>query len=273
MSRGRARTVASAGALALVAGLGVAYAGTATATPAPTTSAVTPKLSTTVAPGGNFDLSLWSLQLPIGSSGNPDTISPSQLEGASGFQDSYFYTNKSDGGMEFWDPENGVTTPNSSYARSELREMDSSGQQANWFPNGTTNTLSATVKVIKVPDHVCVGQIHLGSGGSTKPLLELYYYKNGNVVIGIEQTPVGGNQKPYTVANVPLGTKFSYSIGLSNNTISLSINGGTTQTWQMSSTFNGYGMYFKAGDYDQSSGSSSSVGATVEFYALNVAHS
>jgi hypothetical protein len=32
-------------------------------------------------------------------------------------------------------------------------------------------------------------------------------------------------------------------------------------------------MYFKAGDYDQTSGSSSSVGAKVEFYALNIAHS
>ena len=37
-------------------------------------------------------------------------------------------------------------------------------------------------------------------------------------------------------------------------------------------TFDGYGMYFKAGDYDQSAGSSSSVGATVEFYSLTVPH-
>jgi Alginate lyase len=275
--RGRARVAASAGALALVAGLGVAFAGSATATPASTGSALSaaaaPRLSTGVAPGGNFNLSVWSLQLPIGSSGNPDTIPPSQLEGSSGFQDSYFYTNKSDGGMEFWDPENGVTTANSKYPRSELREMNSSGQDANWFPSGTTNTLSATLKVVKVPDHVCVGQIHLGSGGSTKPLLELFYYKSGEIEIGIEQTPAGGNEVLHKVGTVSLGTQFSYSIGLSNSTISLSINGGSKQTWQMSSTFNGYGMYFKAGDYDQSAGSSSSVGATVEFYALKVAHS
>ena len=48
---------------------------------------------------------------------------------------------------------------------------------------------------------------------------------------------------------------------------------GATQTWPMSSTFNGYGMYFKAGDYDQTSGSSSSVGARVAFYAVNISHS
>ena len=32
-------------------------------------------------------------------------------------------------------------------------------------------------------------------------------------------------------------------------------------------------MYFKAGDYDQSTGSSSSVGAEVGFYALSIHHS
>ena len=229
-------------------------------------------LNPSVAPGGNFNLSLWELQLPIGSAGAPTTILPAQLEGAGGFQDSYFYTDTTDGAMTFWDPENGVTTANSSYARSELREMTSSGAAANWFPAGN-HTLSATLKVTQVPNHVAVGQIHLGSGGSTKPLLELFYYSNGNVVMSIEQTPAGGNSVPYTVGNVPLGTKWSYTIGLSGSTISLVLNGGAAQTWQMSSTFNGYGMYFKAGDYDQTSGSSSSVGARVSFYALSISHS
>ena len=271
VSHARRRTLASAGALALAAGAAVGFAGSASASTS-SPAATSPKLSTTVAPGGNFNLSVWELQLPTGSAGDPTTISPSQLEGSKGFQDSYFYTNTSDGGMEFWDPENGVTTPNSSYARSELREMEN-GSEANWFASGTTNTLSASVKVTQVPSHVCVGQIHLGSGGSTKPLLELFYYSSGEIEIGIEQTPAGGNEILYKVGKVSLGTEWSYKIGLSNSTISLSINGSSAGTWQASSTFNGYGMYFKAGDYDQSSGSSSTVGAKVEFYALSVAHS
>ena len=229
-------------------------------------------LNTSVAPGGNFDLSLWELQEPTGSPGSPTTILPSQLEGANGYQDSYFYTDSNDGAMTFWDPENGVTTPNSNYSRSELREMDSSGAAANWFAAGTTNTLSATLKVTQVPDHVCVGQIHLGSGGSTKPLLELFSYANGDIKMAIEQTPAGGNEVLYKVGNVPVGTQWSYVIGLSGSTISLSLNGGAAQTWTASSTFNGYGMYFKAGDYDQSSGSDASVGAKVGFYALAIHH-
>jgi hypothetical protein len=225
-----------------------------------------------VAPGGNFDLSLWELQEPTGSPGSPTTISPSQLEGPNGYQDSYFYTDSADGAMTFWDPENGVTTPNSNYSRSELREMNSSGAAANWFAAGTTNTLSATLKVTQVPNHVCVGQIHLGSGGSTKPLLELFYYTNGDIKMAIEQTPAGGNEVLYPVGNVPLGTQWSYVIGLSGSTISLTLNGGAAQTWTASSTFNGYGMYFKAGDYDQTSGSDASVGAKVGFYALSIYH-
>lgn len=271
-SRRRRRIAATFGAAALGAGLSVGLAGNAQAA-VPVHLAVSPDLNTKVAPGGNFNLSLWELQLPVGSAGDPTTILPSQLEGSSGFQDSYFYTNSTDGGMQFWDPENGVTTPNSSYSRSELREMTSSGAAANWFAAGTTNTLTARLRVIQVPNHVCVGQIHLGSGGSTKPLLELFYYANGNIEMAIEQTPAGGNEIQYLVGNVPLGTTFGYTIGLSNSTISLVINSGATQTWTASSTFNGYGMYFKAGDYDQSSGSSSTVGAKVEFYKLDISHS
>lgn len=36
--------------------------------------------------------------------------------------------------------------------------------------------------------------------------------------------------------------------------------------------FSGYQMYFKAGDYDQTYSDDPSVGATVQFYALNVYH-
>ena len=48
-------------------------------------------------------------------------------QGANGFQDADFFTDKTDGAMTFWAPEKGVTTPNSKYARSELREMNSNG--------------------------------------------------------------------------------------------------------------------------------------------------
>jgi hypothetical protein len=230
-------------------------------------------LDPNVAPGGNFDLSIWELQEPVGSPGAPTTLTSSKLVGASGYHDTYFFTDPTDGAMTFWDPENGVTTANSNYPRSELREMTASGAAADWPVTGT-HTLSATLKVTTVPDHVCVGQIHLGTGtpSSTKPLLELFYFADGSITLGVEQTPAGGNEVQHPVGSAPLGTKWSYVIGLSGNTISLALNGGAAQTFPMSSTFDQENMYFKAGDYDQSVGSSATVGAKVQFYALGVFH-
>jgi alginate lyase len=232
-----------------------------------------PALNTGVAPGGNFTLSVWELQEPTGSPGSPTTISPSRLKGASGYQDKYFYTDSSDGSMTFWDPENGVHTPNSNYSRSELREMNSNGSAASWGLPGT-HKLSATVKITKVPSSVCVGQIHASEGsGTTKPLIELYYHSNGDIVAGIENGP-GGGQTPHTVGHVSLNTKWSYVISVTGgNTINIQINGGSTQKFAIPSGWNGYPQYFKAGDYNQTASSDGSKGATVHFYALTVSHS
>jgi hypothetical protein len=233
-------------------------------------------LNPDVAPGGNFDLAVWELQEPVGSPGAPTTIPPADLEGPSGFHDSYFFTDPTDGAMAFWDPESGVTTPDSTYPRSELREMNADGSEANW-PIAGTSTLSATVAVTSVPDHVCIGQIHLGTAleagltASTKPLLELYYYASGEIELGIEDGPAGG-QTSHAITSVPLGTKFSYAVTLTGaGTITLVV-AGATSTFPMPSSFDGYGQYFKAGDYDQSVGSDAGVGASVKFYALQVTH-
>ena len=131
-------------------------------------------------------------------------ISSSKLQGASGYHDSYFFTDSTDGSMTFWDPENGQTTPNSNYPRTELKEV-SGGATASWPVTGT-HTMSATHKSTEIPDHVCVGQVHLGSGGtppSTKPLFELFYYFNGNVTMAIESGPTG-TETPNLAGNVPV---------------------------------------------------------------------
>ena len=99
--------------------------------------------------------------------------------------------------MTFWDPEKGVTTPNSRFPRSELREMTATGMLADWAVSGA-NTLSATLKATQIPNHVCVGQIHLRHRNSfcrrNFSLLELFYYATGAIVLEIEQSPAGGNE-------------------------------------------------------------------------------
>ncbi|WP_229870004.1 polysaccharide lyase family 7 protein [Streptomyces flaveolus] len=230
----------------------------------------TPSSKVAVGGGGRsgIDLSIWQLQLPVGSSGSPDTISASQLSG--GYKDDYIYTD-ADGALVFWSPEAGVTTPNSRYPRSELREMNPGGGSANWSLEGT-HTMSATLRVISVTSNVCVGQIHLGEGGgSTKPLLELYYRSNGDIVLGTENSPAGG-QTLHDLGNVPVGEKWSYTIGVSGgDTIDITINGKTTH-YPIADSFKSYKQYFKAGAYNQSASGDSSKGAKVAFYSLDVRH-
>ncbi|MFE9249697.1 polysaccharide lyase family 7 protein [Streptomyces sp. NPDC007088] len=224
------------------------------------------------APGGNFDLSVWQLQEPVGSPGSPQTISSSRLQGANGYQDDFFYTDTRDGAMTFWAPEKGVTTPNSNYARSELREMNRNGSAADWSLQGS-HRLAATLRVVSVTKNVCVGQIHLGSGGSsTKPLVELYYRSNGDIVVGTENSPAGG-QTTHTVGQVPVGKTWTYAIAVSGgNTLDITVNGSTTH-YAIPSSFNPYRQYFKAGSYNQSSSDSTTKGARVAFYGLTVSHS
>jgi hypothetical protein len=259
----RRSVIATVAAAAVVGTLGVVGSTGATAAPA---------LNPGVAPGGNFNLSIWELQLPIGSPGSPTTILPSQLEGGGGYQNpSYFWTDKNDGSMTFWDPESGVTTPNSNYARTELREMNSNGTPADWSLAGNS-TLSAELRVVSVTSNVCVGQVHLGSGGtSTKPLAELYYHSNGNIYLGTENSPSGGQTLHY-ITNVALGAHWTYVINVLGNTINLTVNGSKT-SYSIPTSFDAYHQYFKAGDYNQSSSSSTTNGAKVKFYSLNVSHS
>jgi hypothetical protein len=229
-------------------------------------------LDPTVSPGGNFNLSIWQLQLPVGSPGSPTTIQPAQLKGADGYSNpSYFWTDKNDGSMTFWAPEKGVTTPNSNYARSELREMNANGSAADWTLAGN-HTLSAELRVVSVTKNVCVGQVHLGSGGSsTKPLLELYYRSNGDIYLGTENSPDGGQTLHY-ITNVALGAHWKYVINVTGNKINLTVNGAKT-SYSIPSSFNAYKQYFKAGSYNQSSSDSTTNGAKVKFYTLTVAHS
>jgi hypothetical protein len=255
----RAQLLATAVALATAGTLGCLGGSASAASPS-------------VAPGGNFNLSVWELQEPVGSPGSPTTIPSSRLQGANGFQDSYFYTDTRDGAMTFWAPEKGVTTPNSNYARSELREMNSNGSAADWSLAGS-HKLGATLRVVSVTSNVCVGQIHLGSGGSsTKPLIELYYHSNGDIVAGTENSPDGG-QTTHTVGHVSIGKTWTYTIAVSGgHTIDLTVNGSTTH-YAIPSSFNAYKQYFKAGSYNQSSSSSTTNGARVAFYGLTVLHS
>ncbi|KAK1245591.1 hypothetical protein MKX08_005220 [Trichoderma sp. CBMAI-0020] len=230
-------------------------------------------LNPSCAPGGNFDLSKWSLQLPIGSTGSPTTISASQLSGCGGYQDpghKYFFTESGDGALVMKVPgapsnTGCVTTPNSKHCRTELRESNPSS----WDPNASNNKLTVTLAV-EQPDNsgygTVVGQIHIADNVSTKPVCELYYNTNGDLTMGVEQTRSGGNEVMTKVGNVPVGQQFTYTISYSSNVLSVSINGGAAKTLSTYS-LGAPSSYFKVGNYNQGSSASD-----VHFFSINVSH-
>jgi hypothetical protein len=228
-----------------------------------------------IAPGGNFDMSYWELQLPIGSPGSPTTIPSSELQGPDGYQNySYFFTESGDGAMVMkvpGDPADSgcVTTPNSTHCRTELREVNpNTGNPTSWSPYAATNRLKATLAVEAADNSrygTVIGQIHIDDSISTKPVCELYYDQYGNITIGVEQTRSGGDEVFTYLTNVPLKQQFSYEIEYYDNLLKVAINGSfkTLSTYSLDAP----NSYFKAGNYDQGSNASD-----VHFFALTIQH-
>jgi len=229
-------------------------------------------LNPSCAPGGNFDLSVWSLQLPTGSTGSPTTISAAALEGCAGYQDNnIFFTESGDGAlvMKVCGSTSScgcVTTANSQHCRTELRESNPSS----WSPNSGTNSLSVTLSV-PVPDNsgsgTVIGQIHMDDSVSTKPVAELYYSSSGVLKLGVEQTRSGGNEILTTIpGTIAPGSKFSYQITYQKNVLQVSINGGAPQTFSTYS-LDAPSSYFKVGNYNQGSDASD-----VHVFSISTSH-
>ncbi|GAL20443.1 alginate lyase precursor [Vibrio maritimus] len=93
-------------------------------TPPPVTPPPSGDLDPNVAPSGNFDLLDWTLSIPVDTDGDgkADTIKENELSAS--YENNEFFFTAADGGMTFKAPVDGAkTSTNTSYTRSELREM------------------------------------------------------------------------------------------------------------------------------------------------------
>jgi hypothetical protein len=222
-----------------------------------------------------FELSKWSLQLPIGKPGSPTTIAGSKLSGSgnkpAGFEK---YFQMEDGVIKMLVPGSPektgcVKTKNSKHCRTEFRETS----PKSWKPTASRNRLSATLTVIKADDSkhgTCIGQIHIDDSVSVKPVAELYYNQQGEMTFGVEQTRSGGNEKMIPISGkngkIPPGTKFSYEIAYEKGELSVSINGGKKQVFSQYKLDNPL-SYFKAGNYNQGESASE-----VHFFGIKTEH-
>ncbi|KAF2198306.1 alginate lyase 2 [Delitschia confertaspora ATCC 74209] len=232
----------------------------------------TTSLDPNCAPGGNFDLSLWKLQLPTGKQGSIDSISSSSLTSCDGYQSSkYFFTSPDDGALVMKvagspDSSGCVATSGSKHCRTELRESSPSS----WDAEADMNRLKVELEVVKPDDGrygTVIGQIHADGEVSNKPVCELFYGQDGKITMGVEQVPGESSLKYTGIGSVTVGERFGYEIRFEKGKLQVSINDGG---FKMLSTgeLGAPRGYFKVGNYNQGDEKSE-----VRFYKIEVEHS
>ncbi len=213
-------------------------------------------------PGELLDLRNWYLTLPSGVKGSPDTVEQPAL---ATYADSWFGLDDAGDGVVFTANAGGVTTKNTSYPRSELREMNGS-QKASWSNTSGTHILEVRQAVLAVPPakpEVVTAQIHDTSSDVVEIRLEgtrlIAQYDDGNEDVTVDPSYV-------------LGTPFNLRIVAASGRIDVFYN----DERKAEITQAGSGWYFKTGSYLQSNpskGEQSDAVAQVVLYSVTVTHS
>jgi hypothetical protein len=237
-------------------------------------------LNSSVAPGGNFDLSNWKITLPVDANGGLSG-NAMEVKNLSTYQNSkYFYT-AADGAMTFVAAVDGATTSGSSYARSELREMNGTANAA--WDLKTGGFMSATLEVDAAPirdgmgGRIIVGQIH----GQDDELVRLYW-ENGKLYFANDQAGSNNSETKFYFVNasgqqpsVSLDERFSYTINAKGDTLEVTVF-ADGQVYKSVSTINSVWQsdkfYFKAGAYLGANETNGSGYGQTSFYALNFNH-
>jgi hypothetical protein len=218
-------------------------------------------------PAQILDLTNWKQTLPTGSSKKPREITSSALQ--TFIDKTCFRVNSTFDGVVFHAPVNGVTTSNSGYPRSELREMIDNGKQnASWSTTSGTHTMFISQAITAVPQtkkHIVAGQIH--DANDDVIVIRLEYPK-----LFVD---INGKQGPVLDPNYTLGKKFTIKFVAAGGKINIFYNGGSQPAYTLSKK--GAGYYFKAGAYIQSNCSkekncSSYNYGEVVIYKLEVQH-
>lgn len=217
-------------------------------------------------PHSVLGLTRWRLTLPIDTAhnGNPDEISQPELAQFS--KAPYFRLTDSKDGVIFQAHAGGATTKNSSYPRSELREMTSTGaREASWSNTSGTHTMTIKQAITHLPTvkpHVVAGQIH--DSDDDVIMIRLQDRK-----LFVE---AGGKDIGELNGSYSLGSVFTVKIVAEGSRIKVYYNDNLKVDYAKS----GSGYYFKAGCYTQSNterGDAASAYGEVIIYSLNVSHS
>jgi hypothetical protein len=200
-------------------------------------------LNNKVAPGSNFDLSLYSLTTP-----DDKTISSSSLE--SGYSSNWFYTDSSDGSMTFWCPSQGSATTHAEYPRSELHHhCDSSDSNKHWFVQSGSHKMFLQMRIDEQStfDKMIIGQIF--GADYDHPLLKMYW--DSGQLYAEYRNDANGDQTKVVYEQDVNYQKFDFEFEAYDSLIKAFVNNEQLLSWNVSSYWTQSGNYFKSGNYIQ----------------------
>jgi Alginate lyase len=212
-------------------------------------------------PADLLDLSNWKLTLPTGDAGSPEEVLAGRL---SKFTNEFFKVNDARDGVVFTARVGGVTTKNSHYPRSELREMRGD-ENAAWSNPGGTHTLEVREAILAVPEvkpEVVAAQIHDGDDDVLQIRLE-------GERLSVQSDD--GESETVIDPGYRLGTPYDLKIVAADGRVDVFYNGEQKAELNKGGT----GWYFKVGAYVQSSlekGDEEGTPGAVAVYALKVTH-
>jgi hypothetical protein len=196
-------------------------------------------------PAEILDLQTWKVTLPVSAESEFTTpLEIRQPELASYRLDPWFMPTRDRKGVVFRAPVNAPTTGNTSYPRSELREMTADGSKVvYWSSKEGTHMLILDQAITAVPDgkpDVVAGQIH----GDDDDLL----------VVRLEYPKLfiaRGKKNVYTIdEQYTLGKRFAVRFVVKDGVISAYANGSATPVYSFEKAIDE--AYFKVGIYTQS---------------------
>ncbi len=218
-------------------------------------------------PAQVLDLANWKLTLPIPEEGGSSPLEIEQPELATYVNAPYFHPTPAGDGVLFQANCGGVTTSNSGYPRSELREMTNDGADlASWSTSSGTHTLLVNEAITHTPvakPHVVAAQVHDSSDDVVMIRLEdQYLFVEG-----------GGDDLGVLDDSYETGTPFTIKIVADSGNIAIYYDDMSAPKVEVARDSDG--CYFKAGAYTQSNtdtGDEADAYGEVVIYDLEVTH-
>ena len=232
-----------------------------------------------------FNFDTWKLQMPIANdtATSVKEVSPEEIK-AGYVHDECFYLSQDDA-VVFHSPVNGFHTANTTYSRSELRELiDPSSSKVNWSYKGT-HELTTSEVVTEVPSNgrVVTSQIHgiypNGDNGAVLVKVE-YEYATKQVCVLLKSTSANkAADLRYYFDDVDLNQRYDTKIKVVEGIVYVTISSeGRSETFYhefMKADPNWANLlfYFKVGNYVQDSVLDyEGEGATVKVYSVETRH-